>query len=67
MVGCDNISELARQHDLRAVIASLIETCKLNGTNPQAWLADTLARLVAGHPASALAALMPWNYPRNVG
>jgi hypothetical protein len=24
-----------------AIIASLIETCKLNGVNPQAWLTDT--------------------------
>lgn len=44
-----------------AVIASLIETCKLNGINPQAWLSDTLTRLAAGHSATALDQLMPWN------
>ena len=27
-------------------IASLIETCKLSGVNRQAWLADTLTKLV---------------------
>jgi transposase len=43
-----------------AVIASLIETCKLNGANPQVWLSDTLARLAAGHSAPALDQLMPW-------
>lgn len=43
-----------------AVIASLIETCKLNRLDPQAWLSATLTRLVAGHPASALDQLMPW-------
>ena len=50
-----------------AVIASLIETCKLNAVNPQAWLADTLSHLVAGHPANALEALMPWNFRHDVG
>ncbi|WP_174296442.1 IS66 family transposase [Sphingomonas bacterium] len=43
-----------------AVIASLVETCKLNRIDPQAWLSATLTRLVAGHPASALDQLMPW-------
>ena len=43
-----------------AMIASLIETCKLNGTNPQAWLSGTLTRLAAGYPATALDQLMPW-------
>lgn len=43
------------------MIASLIETAKLNGVDPQAWLANTPARLAAGHHATALDALMPWN------
>ena len=50
-----------------AVIASLIETAKLNGVDPQAWLDDTLTRLAAGHPATALDALMPWHHARPVG
>ena len=37
-----------------AVIASLIETCKLNRVDPQAWLSATFTRLVDGHLASAL-------------
>jgi hypothetical protein len=45
------------------VIASLIETCKLNAVDPQAWLADTLTRLVNRHPASQIDQLMPWAYP----
>lgn len=49
-----------------AVIASLIETAKLNGVDPQAWLTDTLNRLAAGHSATALDALMPWHHPRDV-
>jgi transposase len=43
-----------------AVIATLIEVCKLNGVNPHAWLTATLAKLAAGHPANRLAMLMPW-------
>lgn len=50
-----------------AVIASLIETAKLNAVDPQAWLAGTLSRLAAGHPATALDALMPWHHARDVG
>lgn len=34
-----------------AIVASLIETSKLNRVNPNAWLADTLAKLVNGWPA----------------
>jgi transposase len=32
-----------------AVIASLIETCKLNGIDPQAYLGDTITKIVSGH------------------
>jgi transposase len=45
-----------------AVIASMIETAKLNGINPQIWLTDTFTRLAAGHRATALGQLMPWNH-----
>jgi transposase len=44
-----------------AVIYSLIGTAKLNNVDPQAWLADVLAR-IAGHPASRLDELLPWNW-----
>ncbi len=50
-----------------AVIASLIETAKLNCIDPQTWLTTTLTRLAAGHHATALEALMPWNHARHVG
>jgi hypothetical protein len=43
-----------------ACIASLIETCKLNGIDPQAWLADTLDKLVNLWPAARLDELLPW-------
>jgi transposase len=44
------------------VIASLIETCKLNGVDPNTYLADTLTAIVAGHKQSKINDLMPWNY-----
>jgi transposase len=47
-----------------AIIASLIETCKLNAVNPHAWLADTLTRLVNRWPASRIDDLMPWAYAK---
>ena len=43
-----------------AVIATLIECCKLNGVNPHDWLTGTLASLADGHPANRVAELMPW-------
>ena len=43
-----------------AVLASLIETAKLNGIDPQAYVADVLARLVAGDPANRITDLLPW-------
>jgi hypothetical protein len=43
-----------------ACIASLIETCKLNGVDPHAYFADVLTRLVNLWSASRLDELMPW-------
>lgn len=45
-----------------AVIATLIENCKITGINPHRWLADTLTKLANGHPANNVSQLMPWNY-----
>ena len=44
-----------------AVMYSLIVTAKMNEVDPQAWLADVLAR-IAGHPAKRLDDLLPWNW-----
>lgn len=45
-----------------AVVASLIETAKLNGIEPYTYLADVLARKSTGHPARDLDGLLPWNW-----
>jgi transposase len=52
-----------------AVMYSLIVTAKMNDVDPQAWLADVLAR-IAEHPARHIDELLPWNWqprsaPRN--
>ena len=47
-----------------AFLYGLIVTAKLNDVDPQAWLADVLAR-IAEHPASRLDELLPWNWAAN--
>ena len=44
-----------------AMMYSLITTAKMNNVDPQAWLADILAR-IASHPAHRIEELMPWNW-----
>ncbi|MBO1360277.1 IS66 family transposase [Acetobacter sacchari] len=45
--------------DRWAIVASLIETARLNGIEPFAWLRDVLTRMVAGYPAAELGQLLP--------
>lgn len=44
------------------IVASLIETCKINAIDPQIYLADVLSRLVNGWPMRQIDELMPWAY-----
>lgn len=44
-----------------AVLYTLIQTARLKDIDPQAWLADVLAR-IADHPAAKLDQLLPWNW-----
>ncbi|WP_312943042.1 IS66 family transposase [Agrobacterium pusense] len=48
-----------------AVIASLIESCKLNSVDPFAYLTATLTAIVSGHKQSQIDVLMPWSYGAN--
>jgi transposase len=50
-----------RGGDRAAVLYTLIQTARLNDVDPQAWLADVLAR-IADHPAHRLDELLPWNW-----
>jgi len=50
-----------RGGDRAAFMYGLIVTAKLNDVDPQAWLADVLARIV-GHPVQKIDELMPWNW-----
>ena len=43
-----------------AVIATLIENCKLSGIDPHTWLTETLTKLANGHPANGVGELMRW-------
>ena len=45
------------------MIASLIETCKLNSVDPYAYLAATITKIVNGHLNAGLDELLPWTYP----
>lgn len=49
-----------------AILASMIETCKLNGVDPYAWLTQTLTAIANGHKKSNISSLMPWNYAADV-
>jgi hypothetical protein len=46
-----------------AILASLIETCKLHDVNPEAYLTDVLTKLVNNWPNSRIAELTPWRWP----
>jgi len=47
-----------------AIAYTLIETAKLNGIDPQAWLTDVLGR-IADHKITRLDELMPWRYTQH--
>ena len=44
-----------------AIMYTLIETARLNGIDPEAWLADVIAR-IADHPINRVDELLPWNW-----
>lgn len=48
-----------------AVMYTLIHTARLNDVDPQAWLADALAR-INDHAIQRLDELLPWNWRKPV-
>ena len=44
-----------------AIACTLIETAKLNGVDPQAWLTNVLSR-IADHKITRIDELLPWSY-----
>jgi hypothetical protein len=44
------------------VVASLLETAKLNRVEPYAYLKDVLERMTNGHPMRQIDDLLPWNW-----
>ncbi|MDA9393135.1 hypothetical protein WN73_21770 [Bradyrhizobium sp. CCBAU 45394] len=50
-----------RGGDRAAMMYSLIVTAKMNDLDPQAWIADVLAR-IAAHPVQLIDELLPWNW-----
>ena len=49
-----------------AVIASLIETCKLNAIEPHGYLSGVLTAIAGGHKQTDINQLLPWNYVKPV-
>ncbi|MDO5758966.1 MAG: IS66 family transposase, partial [Rhodobacterales bacterium] len=49
-----------------AVLASLMETCKLNGIEPHSYLTRALTAIVNGHRQSQISELLPWGYAQTV-
>lgn len=47
-----------------AVIYTALETARLNGCDPELWLADVLQRLAGGHSQRELDQLLPWNWQK---
>jgi transposase len=45
-----------------ASIATMLQTCKMNGVDPYAWATLTLERIANRWPNSDIEALMPWNF-----
>lgn len=50
----------------RALLVSLVATCKLNDVNPAAYIAETLEAIIDGHPHSRIEDLIALAVPQNV-
>ena len=45
-----------------AVIYTVLQSAKLNGLDPEAYLADVIDRMAKGHPINRLSELLPWHW-----
>jgi hypothetical protein len=50
--------------DRAAVIYTVLQSAKLNGLDPEAYLADVIDRMAKGHPINRLSELLPWNWTK---
>ena len=50
-----------RGGDRAAAVYTLVQTCRLNGVDPHAWLRDVIAR-ISDHPQTRLHELLPWEW-----
>ena len=70
MIALNRKNALFAGHDAGAenwaVIASLFQTCKMNGVDPHACRTATLTAIVKGHKQGKIDDLIPWNYPETV-
>ncbi len=53
--GAEGLAALVRE--------TMKETCKLNGVDPNAYLADVITKIVNDHPNSRIDEILPWAYP----
>lgn len=50
--------------DRAALIYTVLQLAKLNGLDPEAYLADVIDRMAKGHPINRLSELLPWNWTK---
>ncbi len=46
-----------------AILYTVLERAKLNGLDPEGYLAEIIDSMARGHPINRLAELLPWNWP----
>ena len=49
-----------------ATLYTVLESAKLNGLDPQAWLSDVIDRMAKSHPINRLGELLPWNWNNQI-
>jgi hypothetical protein len=47
-----------------AILYTVLESARLNGLDPEGYLADVIARLTQRHPINRLNELLSWNWQR---